>query len=174
MPISDDLKRIYASAPVDVYYIETLQLNHPIFLEASTINPSSSVYLVNQPGGLDAKLEDGSDVTYESAPFVAIPPNSQESNAIQLQVALDNASRALMDNLERLSQYPNIPITVYYRVYLSNDLTVVQNNPPLKLYVLNVTATTSTITFNAGLTNIRSKPFPNRVYNVDEFAGLAR
>ena len=174
MPISDDLKRVYSSAPTDKHYIETLELQHPIFREATTINPSSSLYLVNQVTPWDAALESGQTVTFTPAPFVVIPPNSQESSAIQLQCALDNSDRSVMDNLEHLANFPNIPIVVYYRVYLSDDATGPAKDPPLKLYVLTVTATDSTITFNAGLSNLRLKPFPSRTYNIQEFAGLAR
>lgn len=174
MPISDELKQVYSSAPVDVHHIETLELQHPIFQSKNSIGKTNSVYLVNQIGGLNATTEDGAVVDFEPASFAVIPPNSQESNAIQLQVALDNTSRRLVDSLEQLNRSPNIPIVCLYRVYLSDDFSGPQNDPPLKLYVLSVTASDSVVTFNAGLANIRKIPFPSVVYNVRQFQGLKR
>ena len=79
-----------------------------------------------------------------------------------------------MEQLEHVAKHPYIPIETTYRVYLSDDPTQVQNNPPLKLYVLSVTASNEAVTFNAGLVNIRKIPFPRVVYNIEQFAGLKR
>ena len=174
MPISEELKQVYSSAPVDVWRIETLELQHPIFQSNNSIGKTNSVYLVNQVGGLTAGTEDGATVEFEPAPFAVIPPNSQESNAIQLQVALDNTSRRISSSLNQLNRSPNIPIVCLYRVYLNNDLTEPQNSPPLKLYILSVTETDTAITFNAGLANIRKIPFPRVLYTTEQFAGLKR
>ena len=171
MPISQELAEVYASAPYDLYYIETLQLSHPIFAAEPV---PGSVFLTNQREPLIGKLEDGSDVEYEPAPFVTIPPNDEENSALQLQVAIDNSSRRLMDNLERLSEYPQEPVRVIYRVYLSNDINTVQNDPPLSLEITSVTASQTAVTFNAGQTNLRRQPFPFQLYTTELYPGLAR
>lgn len=171
MPVSPELAMIYASAPYDVHYIETLELQHPIFNQEVI---AGSRFITNQRDELTAKLEDDSTVTYEPAPFVAVPPNYEETSSLQLQVAIDNASRNLMEDMERLGSHPSIPIVVIYRVYLSDDHDTVQNNPPLKLDVTSVTAGEFAVTFNAGLTNLRKKPFPAIIYTVDQYPGLAR
>jgi hypothetical protein len=174
MPISAELAAVYASAPYDSYYVETLQLEHPIF----AIEPTpGSIFITNQKDGFDNTLPDGRTVTYIPTPFVAIPPNSDENSALQLQVAIDNASRGIMDNLERLGSYPTDPITVTYRVYLSYDLGpagVIQNDPPLVLQVTNVTATDLSVTFTASLTNLRQRAFPSKLYTTKTYPGLAR
>jgi hypothetical protein len=171
MAISEALKEIYATAPVDRYYIETLTLVHPIFILGD--NTEGNFYMTNQRDAFTGTLETGDVVEFQPVPFTAIPPNNEDESDLQLQVAIDNASRGLMDNLERLGETPNVPIEVYYRVFLSDDLTV-QNDPPLKLDILAVKATQQMVSFSAGLTNLRSKPFPSELYTVELYPGLAR
>lgn len=167
MPISEDLKRIYATAPTAEHYIETLELRHPNFLDGPK-------FLTNQLAGLVATLED--DVTmvaYQYLPFAVIPPRSEEEGNITLQVAIDNSDKQLMEELERLASAPTDPIEVYYRVYISGN-TQLQNNPPLKLDIMGITATKSTLTFSAGLANLRTRPFPTSLYTTTLFPGLYR
>ena len=129
--------------------------------------------MTNQRDSFVGELETGDFVTFAPVPFTAIPPNAEEQSDLQLQVGIDNASRGLMDNLEKLGDTPNIPIEVYYRVFLSDDLTV-QNDPPLRLDILAVKATQQMVSFSAGLTNLRSKPFPSQLYTVELYPGLSR
>ena len=74
MAISEELKKIYATAPVASYYIETLSLAHPIF-------PNGIRYLTNHSGSPDTELagyvgnlEGGGQAAFEFVPFVVIPP----------------------------------------------------------------------------------------------------
>lgn len=167
MPISEDLKKVYSTAPVDDYYVETLSLDHPAFTLGKR-------YLCNQIGGWTGFLETGGFVGYEYLPFTAVPPSSADQAAINLQVGIDNASRVLMQELESVAEFPSEPIEVVYRVYLASDPNTLQNDPPLKLYVSSVLANTNIISFSASLTNIRNLPFPSELYTTDFFPGLAR
>jgi hypothetical protein len=169
--ISAELAAVYATAPTARYFIETLTLVHPIFSEPG--NRDGSFYMTNQRDGFTGTLETGDSAFFNPVPFTAIPPNAEEQSDLQLQVGIDNVSRELMDNLEKLSQTPNVPIIVYYRVFLSDDLTV-QNDPPLKLDILAVKATQKMVSFAAGLTNLRNKPFPAQLYTTELYPGLAR
>jgi hypothetical protein len=167
MPISDELKAIYVTAPVDDIYIETLTLSHPEI--TGTVR-----YITNNRDGWPAKLENGDDVLYTYTPFGVVPPDKAEQANLSLKVAIDNTSRNLMDELEALATQPTEPIAVIYRVYLLSDPNTVQNDPPLTLEVLSVTATEQAISFNAGITNLRSKPFPSELYSPEKFPGLVR
>jgi hypothetical protein len=168
--ISAELAAVYATAPVARYFIETLTLVHPIFAEGS--NPGN-FYMTNQRDGFTGTLENGNTAFFEPVPFTAIPPNSEETSDLQLQVGIDNVSRQLMSRLEQLGNTPNVPIEIYYRVFLSDDLTV-QNDPPLKLDIVAVKATQKMVSFAAGLTNLRNKPFPAQLYTTELYPGLAR
>ena len=172
MAISEGLKEIYATAPVDRFYIETLTLTHPIFIEGD--NRTGEFFMTNQRDGFTATLEDSRSVEFAPVPFTAIPPNSQEQSDIQLQVGIDNSSRELMSQLERLGRTPNVPIIVTYRVYLSDDYSEPQNLPPLILDIISVKATQQFVSFTAGNSNQRDKPFPSQLYTTELYPGLAR
>ena len=172
MAISDELKAVYTSAPLDRYYVETLTLKHPIFREGD--NHLGEFFMTNQRDGFTGTLEDSRVVEFMPVPFTAIPPNSEEQSDVQLQVGIDNASRTLMEYVEKLGRTPNVPILAVYRVYLSDDLTTVQNDPPLKLDIISVTATQQLISFTAGNSNKRNKPFPSQLYTTALYPGLAR
>jgi hypothetical protein len=165
--ISDALKAVYTTAPVARTYVETLSLEH--------VSLPATRYITNQRDGWTGTLEDGTTIqVFEYVPFAVVPPQAAGEGQISLQVAIDNADRALMENLETLSLVPTTPIILTYRVYLSDDSTIVQNDPPMVLNVTNVTASQFLITFEAGLTNLRNRPFPSKLYTVDKFPGLSR
>lgn len=167
MAISNALKAVYTSAPVQRYYVETLSLEHPALAPAR--------FLTNQRDGWTGTLEDGITVqAFEYVPFYVVPPQAEGDGAISLQVAIDNANRSLMDNLETLALTPTTPIILTYRVYLSDNTTIVQNDPPMVLDIMSVTASQFVISFEAGLTNLRGRPFPSKLYTVDRFPGLSR
>lgn len=167
MPISDELKEIYASAPNDDYYIETLELAHSQL-------EMGSIYITSQLSGWTAQLESGTEVFFQFLPFAAIPPTAAEEGNLTLQVAIDNASREIMEQLEALATEPREAIKVRYRVYLASDPSTVQNDPPLRLNIISVTVSTSVISFAAGLDNLRSIPFPGLLYTTELYPGLAR
>lgn len=167
MAISEELKRIYATAPSNDFYVETLSLEHPTFTNGVR-------YLTNQNGGWVGNLETGGQAAYAYMPFVSLPPASQDQAAINLNIVIDNASRELMYELENMAQTPSQPITVTYRVYLNSSPTTLQNNPPIKLWVANVVANQQTVSFAASTTNLRNTPFPSKLYTTDLFPGLKR
>lgn len=167
MAISDELKRVYASAPIDDFYVETLSLEHPTFANGVR-------YLTNQNGGWVGSLETGGQAAYDYVPFVSLPPASQDQAAITLNIVIDNASRELMYELENMAQTPSQPITVVYRVYLNSSPTTLQNDPPTRLWVANVVADQRTVSFAASTTNLRNTPFPSKLYTTELFTGLKR
>lgn len=167
MPISPELQRVYASAPVNDHYIETLSLTHPAFTDGVK-------YITNSKNGWNGNLEDDTLVFYQYAPFVAIPPNGAEQAALTLQVGIDNSNREIMEELENISDTPSVPVEVVYRVYLESDPTTLQNNPPLKLDVSSVLATQDVVSFAASMTNLRNMPFPSQLYTTDLYPGLER
>ena len=168
MPISNELAAVYGSAQTYRHYVECLSLHHSGF-------NFGVHHITNQVGGWTGDLETGeTGVEFNFVPFVAIPPKEEEQAALNLQVAIDNVARVLMDELENVASRPDIPIVIYYRVYLSDDPTTVQNSPPLKLDVAAVTATQDAITFTASQANLRRLPFPKQLYTTELFPGLAR
>jgi hypothetical protein len=167
LTISAELAAVYTSAPVVRYYVETLSLEHP--------GLAATRFLTNQRDGWTGTLEDTVTIeTFEYLPFSVVPPRAEGEGNVTLQVAIDNSSREIMADLETLALTPTDPIIVTYRVYLSDESTVVQNDPPMVLDIQSVTATQKVVGFNAGLTNLRTRPFPSTLYTVAKFPGLDR
>lgn len=167
MTISSNLKYIYASAPTNDTYIETLELRH------SQLS-NGSVYITNQLAGWTGVLESGAVMFFQFLPFGVVPPKSAHEGNFTLQVAIDNASKALMDQIELLAEKPTEPIQLIYRIYLGSDANTVQNNPPLKLSIDSISANQSILAFHAGLANLRKLPFPSMLYDTDLYPGLSR
>ena len=165
MPISEELKAIYASAPVDDFYIETLSLYHPIF-------ENEVRHITNQNGGWVGNLAVG-QAAFNYVPFVVIPPSAGDEGALTLKVGLDNSNRTVMQDLELMADTPSQPIEVIYRVYL-NSSAAIQNDPPLRLWVSSVVATQYNVSFSATTTNLRDLPFPRVLYTTDLYPGLER
>ena len=55
MTISAALAEVYATAPIDRHYIETLTLTHPIFIEG--MNRRGDFFMTNQRDGFTGTLE---------------------------------------------------------------------------------------------------------------------
>ena len=167
MAISEELKKIYATAPNDDFYVETLSLEHPIFEHGVT-------HITNQNGGWVGNLESGGQAAYTYVPFTVIPPSSGDEGALVLKVVLDNSARPLIDSLEYMSQTPSQPIKLVFRIYINSDPETIQNSPPLVMYVSSVLATQESISFAATTTNLRDLPFPRQLYSIDLYPGLER
>jgi DNA repair exonuclease SbcCD ATPase subunit len=63
-------------------------------------------------------------------------------------------------------------ITVIYRQYLSSNLAAPENDPPLTLTVLAITADVFRIRATCGFGDLVNKRFPSMVYTADQFPGL--
>ena len=166
MPISAELKRIYASAPTDVDYVETLEFSHPRF--------SKTYYFTNDVHSWDFLDENGQSVTFEVMPFEIQLPQSNNSGAQELQVAMCNVGLEMMDELESANQTPDKNITCVYRVYLNRPNSQPQNIPVLSLFISDISADELTVTATASRFDVLSKGFPTKVYTTDNFPGLKR
>lgn len=165
MAIAPELARIYASAPVDEDYLETLTLSHPLF--------SRTFYFTNKPTAFDARLENGTLVTFEPFPFVVKLPSANGSGQQDLGIAIDNVDRTIGDELERASGDPTETIAATYRVYASSDLSA-PGNVPIALSISSVALQAERVDANAARTDVLNKRFPAVLYDVRRFPGLDR
>lgn len=166
MPISAALKRIYASAPTDQRYIETLSFAHSQFTKTH--------YLCNDLDEWTFLLESGAPQAFQRLPFQILLPNNDRNGSQDLQIAISNVTRDLMYELELANEVPTEPIVVTYRVYLNQLNTEPQNTPVLEMTVTEVNAKADVISAVAKRANILNKPFPSVVYRIDTFPGLDR
>ena len=167
MTISPELQRIYASAPQDDKYIETLELAHPLF--------SKSFFFTNDLSTWRFMLEDGvTEQDFEIVPFQIILPTQDAGGQQDLRIGIDNVGREAVEEIEAAQEDPTKPISVTYRVYLDQPLSVPQMDPPLKLTLTDVQVSLSSITGVATRADTLNRLFPNIVYRSETFPGLDR
>lgn len=167
--LSQAIREAYASAPNNSVAYHTLEIYHPSF--------TTPIRVVRDFVDLSAKLEstaprDASTyVTFVGYAFDIVPPEVSTSGVPNLQITIDNVSRDIMANLEAAIT-TNTPITVIYRMFLSTDLTAPQNNPPMALTIINISADVFKITATATFGDLVNKKFPSQMYTIETFPGL--
>ena len=166
MPISDALRRIYASGDPDRRYVETLQITHPAMTKA--------YYLTNDMQPWDFELEDGSVQTFDQMPFQIVLPKHDGEGRQDMNVTIGGVDQTIIEELELANEQPNDPLVITYRVYLDVANSQPQNDPPLTLTITQVSASMLSITGTAGRADILNRRFPKRVYTITEFPGLRR
>lgn len=166
MALSDDLIKVYASAPGGRRYIETLEFSHPLFSQAHFLAADYTVW--------NFLLEDGSPQQFEAVPFTVKLPDSTTSGNQSLQFAVGNVGRLLADELEAAIMNPRTPIKCVYRVYLDIPNTAPQNDPVLSLSVTSVNVTDQTVSAEATHVDVLNRRFPFEVYTTSMFPGLLR
>lgn len=167
--LSQAIKEAYAAAPVSSIIYHTLELNHPAF--------SQPIRVVRDTADLTATLESsapfnaGQSVTFVGFRFDIVPPDVQSTAMPQAVIEIDNVSRDILAQVEASMTSPAM-ITAIYRAYLSSDLSQPQNNPPMTLTVLSLSATVFRIRATCGFGDLVNKRFPSQVYTADRFPGL--
>jgi len=167
--LSQALKEAYASAPTTQVAYHTLELYHPAF--------TAPIRVVRDFVDLSATLEstaprDASQtVLFVGFAFDIVPPEVSATGVPQCQITIDNVSREIVSNLE-LAISSNQPITVIYRLFLSSDLSAPQNNPPMTLTVISMTADVFKVTATATFGDMVNRKFPSQMYTLDTFPGL--
>lgn len=159
------LRQYWASAPRDQELIETLELRHPAF--------SQAFYFASRREAVKAKLEDGTEVTFQPFPFAVRLPPSDAQGAQLLDISLGNVGQQLVDELEAAGRQPKERIEVVYRVYLLTDLGEPQNLP-VRLSIDAITMTDTVLSAQAGRSDVLNRPFPTTVYTPQLFPGLVR
>lgn len=167
--LSQALKEAYAAAPDNVVAYHTLEIYHPSFTQA--------IRVVRDFVDLQATLESAAprnasqSVTFVGFAFDIVPPEVSTTGVPSCQITIDNVSRDIVANLE-LAISSNQPISIIYRLFLSSDLTAPQNNPPMTLTVIAMTADVFKVTATATFGDLVNKKFPNQQYTIETFPGL--
>lgn len=170
--LSDAIREAYASAPVDEVIYHTLEIWHPSFTQP--------IRVVRDRDALDARIEAGAArnageiVTFIAWGFDIVPPDQTSTGVPQAVIEIDNVSREITAQLD-LAVQDTDPVTAIYRAYLSDALDDgPENDPPLELTLLSVTADMFRIRATAGFPNLLNKQFPALEYDLETFPGLAR
>lgn len=164
--ISQALKEAYASRPKKVIH-HTIELHHEAFTTPIRVKRGSGDLLAVLEA--TAPRDAGQQVAFIGYPFDIKPPDMHGRSTIEI----DNVSRDIVRNVE-LSMASSTPIDMIYRAYLEDDLTGPQNNPPLELSLVSITATTFRVTATATLLNFYNKTFPGLIYDDIRFSTLVQ
>ena len=167
---TDAIKEVATQAPIDNAMIETLSISHPSGGSVNIVNSRESFvgYASNQVGG--------NKVFYEPASFSLKLPESSKEGVQYLSVAFPNADGKAGKFLDEVPVESDYPITLIYRIYLSNDLkneALPQNDPPLKLQVLNVEITPFQVQIRCSFRSIINTKYPSERYTLEKFPALA-
>lgn len=179
MTLTAAIKEAYASAPQDIVVLHTLEILHPSF--RNDAGQAVSVRVVLDHVDHNLKLEAGAPLnggqTVLFTPFyfsISLPPEEKESGVPEAIIAIDNATREIVAQLERAVTTKDV-ITVIYRAYISNDTAAgPQNDPPLLLDLKDVQANVTRVTARAVHHDPRNRRFPALDYTAAQFPGLAR
>lgn len=167
--LSEAIKEAYASAPADAVIYHTLEIWHENF--------TAPIYVVRDFDDLNATIESGAarnastEVTFVGFAFDIVPPEVDKAGVPQCVIEIDNASREILANIE-LAMGSTSPITVIYRAYLSDDLSGPENDPPLELTIMSITADVFKVRATAGFGSLANLKFPRQEYSAEVFPGL--
>lgn len=197
--LSEAIREAYASSPVDVVILHTLELLHPAFTQPVRVVRNHSdqatwTALGGEPVeavlnaldedtrrmvGLVARLEDSAPANPgELVPWIAMAfeiddlPEINTGAAPEATVTIDNVGEEVAAQIERAATGTE-DIQVIYRAYLSTDIDGPQSDPPMRLILRDVTATDFQISGTARFPDVGNRAFPNEVYTARRFRGLA-
>jgi hypothetical protein len=167
--LTQAIKEAYASAPANLVIYHTLELYHPAF--------STPIRVVRDYADLTATLEStaprnpSTAVIFVAFNFEFTKPDVAPDGIPQVTITLDNVDRSIVANIEAALTTTDL-VTVIYREFLSNDLSAPQNNPPLNMTIISVSADIFKVTAVASFPNLMNKRFPNKEYSSEVFPGL--
>lgn len=164
------IKEAYASAPSNLVIHHTLEIWHPNF--------TTPIRVVRDHVDLTAKLESsaprnaGQYVTFVGFAFDVVPPEVTHTAVPQCVIEIDNVDREILAQIDQAVQTAE-QITVIYRAYLSDAvLDGPENDPPMELTMISVSATPFRIRATAGFPDLVNLRFPKLDYDLETFPGL--
>ena len=167
--LSQAIKEAYASAPAGVVIYNTIELRHPAF--------DAPIRVVRDTVDLSATLEASAPanpstlVTFVAFAFDFSKPEVNATGIPQITIEIDNVDRSIVASIEKALTTTDL-VQCTYREFISTDLTAPQNNPPLSMTIISVSATTLRVTAVASFPNLMNIRFPKTEYDTTVFPGL--
>ena len=167
--LSQAIREAYAAAPANLVIYHTLEINHPAF--------ATPIRVVRDYADLTCILEEsapvdaGASVTFARFAFDFVRPEVSTTGVPQMTIEIDNVDRSIVASLEQAISTPDL-VTVIYREYISSDLSGPQNDPPLYMNMLSVTADVFRVKATCGFPNLVNHRFPTTAYTATVFPGL--
>lgn len=158
------LVEAYAIAPASVAHIHTIELRHQ--------SMSEPLYLVQGFFHKNMKIvAGGAFIKFRACGFNFTLPATDDGGLQELSLTIDNANNRVSDFCESAMIFP-APVEIYYRPYLSTDLTTPLMNPPLRLFLKDVTVSESQVSGRAVPVDFLNLKFPTELYDSSRFPPL--
>ncbi|MBB6306214.1 DUF1833 family protein [Xanthobacter tagetidis] len=162
-----------ASTDPAVMVFDTLELQHPAFIESEAVIPLRFVCDV-EPRTLTiedgATFNGGEAVVFQPIAFEASMPEFAEQRIPEVRVAVDNVARELMPYLEA-AVVVRADLKVLVRQYREDD-TSEPVYGPVEFVIRKVTVSGTRVEGMARLEDLTNMKFPSRVYKRSEFSAL--
>jgi hypothetical protein len=152
----------YALAPANVEIVETIELRHdaleePMFLVSGRLNRILTA--------------DGVEQTFRASNFKLVLPSTDEGGLQEMTITIANVENRVVDFCE-VAVRSNAPIQILYRPYRVDTPETPMMDPPLLLFLEDVTATDTEVSGRANPMDFLNLQFPNELYNRRDFPGL--
>lgn len=157
------IKEAYALAPSSVAHVHTIELRHASIVQ--------SLYLVQGYQNRQLTLETSEVVIFKACPFQFTLPQVSESGLQELNLTIDNVGGRASDFCELAMNFPT-PVEIYYRPYLSTNLLEPKMNPPMRLFLTNVSISDAQVSGVASQTDFLNLQFPSVDYTRNLFPAL--
>ena len=161
--LADALKEAYALAPAGQNHIHTMQITHP--------SMSESLFIFQGYFHKQLKLETGVWRKFRASAFDFTLPATDDGGLQELNIVIDNANNRVSDFCETAMNFP-APVEILYRPYLPSDLETPLMNPPLRLFLLDVTVSEAQVAGRAVPVDFLNLRFPTELYNSARFPQL--
>jgi hypothetical protein len=126
------------------------------------------IFLVNDTRPHSLPIETGATVNFETRGFKLRFAGSGENGLQNLSIIIDDIDRKVSQFVARAKTF-NTPIELVFRVYLSDDLSQQQNNPPTVLYLSSTSNSSEGFSATATTMDVVNAPFPNAYYKLENF-----
>lgn len=177
MSMTEALKECYASQPVDEYGLDTIELIHPAFLDENGNQTSILAVRAFEPWmctlEVDAPLRPGQTLEFLPIPFDITDPGFAKDEVPKLVFSISNVSSLVATYLEQAIARTE-SITLIYRQYLNTDTSIPQTDPPVIMQLTSASASVTTVSGTATLSDVHNWPFPWKRYTTERFPALSR
>jgi len=163
--MTEAIKEAYASSPVGVAILATMELTHPAWDE-----PVRVVY--DHQDLVAPVVVGGPDVTFKRCSFGLTPPK-QGKDMPQLSIWVDNVSREIGQAMQA-ARGTRAVVKLTFREYLSDNTAAGPQYTLSGLAMKKVTITAHRVIGTCGFLDFLSKKVPRLKFTRAEYPGLVR
>lgn len=158
-------KEFAASAPVGVIELRCLEISHPLI--------TTPLRIVHDYQDWEVTLETSEVVTFMAGQFRTKPPSISDNGQIERGLQIDSVTGEIIGILLPIVT-SEIPVTCTFRIYLSDDLSAPQFDPPEITNLRNIQINKGVLSATAQSADVINKRFPTRIYTRVNTPGLNR